>query len=129
MPLFVSDEEYRRCSHDAALLTEKADDFIRGLYNQIETVKAEADAASITLEQTCALNEQKYVSLSAEYSSLQLQNTETSALLEQRDAEIAGLKVEKQQFLLQSVSLYLYLFVLVTCWTTVNSWLVSVFGY
>ncbi|XP_047951702.1 nuclear-pore anchor-like [Salvia hispanica] len=103
MPLFVSDEEYRRCSHDAALLTEKADDFIRGLYNQIETVKAEADAASITLEQTCALNEQKYVSLSAEYSSLQLQNTETSALLEQRDAEIAGLKVEKQQFLLQSI--------------------------
>ncbi|XP_042060222.1 nuclear-pore anchor-like [Salvia splendens] len=103
MPLFVSDEEYRRCSHDAALLTEKADDFIRGLYNQIETVKAEADAASITLEQTCALNEQKYVSLSAEYSSLQLQISETSALLEQRDAEIAGLKVEKQQFLLQSI--------------------------
>ncbi|KAG6420891.1 hypothetical protein SASPL_117435 [Salvia splendens] len=103
MPLFVSDEEYRRCSHDAALLTEKADDFIRGLYNQIETVKAEADAASITLEQTCALNEQKYVSLSAEYSSLQLQNSETSALLEQRDAEIARLKDEKQQFLLQSI--------------------------
>ncbi|KAL1563061.1 nuclear-pore anchor-like [Salvia divinorum] len=103
MPLFVSDEEFRRCSHDAGLLTEKADDFIRGLYNQIETVKAEADAASITLEQTCALNEQKYVSLSAEYSSLQLQNSETSALLEQRDAAIEGLKAEKQQFLLQSI--------------------------
>ncbi|XP_057795095.1 nuclear-pore anchor [Salvia miltiorrhiza] len=103
MPLFVSDEEFQLCSEDAALLAEKADDFIRGLYNQIETVKAEADAASITLEQTCSLNEQKYVSLSAEYSSLQLQNSEINALLEQRDAEIAELKVEKQQFLLQSI--------------------------
>ncbi|KAL1566884.1 nuclear-pore anchor-like isoform X1 [Salvia divinorum] len=103
MPLFVSDEEFRRCSHDAALLTEKADDFIRGLFNQIETVKAEADAASITLEQTCALNEQKYVSLSAEYSSLLLHNSEINALLEKRDVEIAELKVEKQQFLLQSI--------------------------
>lgn len=110
MPLFVSDEEFRRWSHDAALLAEKADDFIRGLYNQIETVKAEADAASITLEQTCALNEQKYVSLSAEYSSLQLQNSEINALLEQRDAEIAELKVEKQKLLLQSVSLHFNFF-------------------
>lgn len=106
MPLFVSDEEFQRCSHDGALLAEKADEFIRGLYNQIETVKAEADAASITLEQTCALNEQKYVSLSAEFSSVQLQHSELSALLEKRDVELAELKVEKQQLLLQSVSLY-----------------------
>lgn len=109
MPLFVSDEEFRRCSHDGALLAEKADEFIRGLYNQIETVKAEADAASITLEQTCALNEQKYVSLSAEFSSLQQQQSEFSALLEKRDVELAELKVEKQRLLLQSVSLYFQL--------------------
>lgn len=110
MPLFVSDEEFRRCSHDAALLAEKADEFIRGLYNQIETVKAEADAASITLEQTCSLNEQKYVSLSAEYSSLQLQLSDLNASFEQRAAELAELKAGKQQFLLQSVSLYFNLF-------------------
>ncbi|KAH6764476.1 hypothetical protein C2S51_015725 [Perilla frutescens var. frutescens] len=103
MPLFVSEEEFRQCSHDGALLSEKADEFIRGLYNQIETVKAEADAASITLEQTCALNEQKYVSLSAEYTSLQLQHSELNASLEQRAAELAVLKSEKQQHLLQSI--------------------------
>lgn len=103
MPLFVSDEEFRRCSHDAALLAEKADEFIRGLYNQIETVKAEADAASITLEQTCSLNEQKYVSLSAEHSSLQLQLSDLNASFEQRAAELAELKAGKQQFLLQSI--------------------------
>lgn len=110
MPLFLSEEEFRRCSDDAGLLVERADAFIRELYNQIETVKAEADAASITLEQTCALNEQKYVFLSTEYSSLQLQYSELNSSLEQRTSELGQLQAEKQQLLLQSVSLYLTYF-------------------
>ncbi|KAL8470223.1 hypothetical protein ACS0TY_032908 [Phlomoides rotata] len=103
MPLFISEEEFRSCADDPALLAEKADAFIRELYNQIETVKAEAEAASITLEQTCALNEQKYVSLSSEYSSFQLQHSELNASLEQRTSELAKLQAEKQQLLLHSI--------------------------
>ncbi|KAL6544653.1 hypothetical protein OROMI_023515 [Orobanche minor] len=103
MPLFISDEEFRQCSHDVGLVTEKADLFIRELFNQIEIVKAEADAASITLEQTCSLIEQKYVSLSSEYSSLQSQHSEVNSSLEQRTSELGQIQSEKQQLLLQSI--------------------------
>ncbi|KAK4434730.1 Nuclear-pore anchor [Sesamum alatum] len=103
MPLFISEEEFQRCSGDAGLVAEKADVFIRELYSQIETVKAEADAASITLEQTCSLIEQKYVSLSAEHSSLQFQHSELNSSLEQRTSELGQLQSEKQQLLLQSI--------------------------
>ncbi|KAL0328683.1 UNVERIFIED_CONTAM: Nuclear-pore anchor [Sesamum calycinum] len=105
MPLFISEEEFRRCSGDAGLVAEKADVFIRELYSQIETVKAEADAASITFEQTCSIIEQKYVSLSAEHSSLQSQHSELNSSLEQRTSELGQLQSEKQQLLLQSVNL------------------------
>ncbi|GFP92237.1 nuclear-pore anchor [Phtheirospermum japonicum] len=103
MPLFISEEELRQCSGDAGLVAEKADAFIRELFGQIETVKAEADAASITLEQNCSLIEQKYVSISAEYSSIQTQHSELSSSLEQRNSELAQLQSEKQQLLLQSI--------------------------
>ncbi|KAL0310827.1 UNVERIFIED_CONTAM: Nuclear-pore anchor [Sesamum angustifolium] len=103
MPLFISEEEFRRCSGDAGLVAEKADVFIRELYSQIETVKAEADAASITFEQTCSIIEQKYVSLSAEHSSLQSQHSELNSSLEQRTSELGQLQSEKQQLLLQSI--------------------------
>ncbi|KAL0321008.1 UNVERIFIED_CONTAM: Nuclear-pore anchor [Sesamum radiatum] len=103
MPLFISEEEFQRCSGDAGLVAEKADVFIRELYSQIETVKAEADAASITFEQTCSLIEQKYVSLSAEHSSLQSQHSELNSSLEQRASELGQLQSEKQQLLLQSI--------------------------
>ncbi|KAG8365302.1 hypothetical protein BUALT_Bualt18G0090400 [Buddleja alternifolia] len=103
MPLFISEEEFRRCSGDAVLVAEKADAYIQGLYRQIETVKAEADAASITREQTCSFIEQKYVSLSAEYSSLQSQHSELNSSLEGRTSELAQLQSEKQQLLLQSI--------------------------
>ncbi|KAL6538558.1 hypothetical protein OROGR_012546 [Orobanche gracilis] len=103
MPLFISDEEFRQCSNDVGLVTEKADAFIRELFNQIEIVKAEADAASITLEQTCSLIEQKYVSLSSEYSSLQSQHSEVNSSLEQRTSELGQIQSEKQQLLLQYI--------------------------
>ncbi|KAL3820879.1 hypothetical protein ACJIZ3_006784 [Penstemon smallii] len=103
MPLFISEEEFRRSSHDAALVAEKADSFIRDLYIQIETVRAQSDAASITAEQTCSLIEQKYVSLSAEFSSLQSQHSELNSSLEQRALELGQLQSEKHQLLLQSI--------------------------
>lgn len=106
MPLFISDEEFLRCSNDAALVAEKADAYIRELYTRVETVKAEADANSITQEQTCSLLEQKYVSLSGEYSSLQSQNAELNSSLELSSSELRQLQSEKQQLILQSVSLY-----------------------
>ncbi|KAL8046100.1 hypothetical protein ABFX02_08G156700 [Erythranthe guttata] len=102
MPLFISEEEFRRCSDDAGLVAEKADAFIRELYSQIETVKAEADAGSITLEQSCSIIEQKYVSLSGEYSLLQSQQSELSSSLEKRTSELRQVESEKQQLLVQS---------------------------
>lgn len=107
MPLFISDEEYERCAQDAVVVAAKADEFIRDLYNQLENVKAQADAASITAEQTCSVLEQKYVSLSSEHSSLQLQYTQLNSSFEQRLSELSKVQAEKQQAYLQSVSLFL----------------------
>ncbi|KAF3668086.1 hypothetical protein T459_16631 [Capsicum annuum] len=103
MPLFISDEEYERCAQDAVVVAAKADEFIRDLYNQLENVKAQADAASITAEQTCSVLEQKYVSLSSEHSSLQLQYTQLNSSFEQRLSELSKVQAEKQQAYLQSI--------------------------
>lgn len=108
MPIFLSDEEFSRCSHDGALVAEKADSYIKDLYNQLETVKAQADAASITAEQTCSMLEQKYVSLSGEFSALQSQHAQLQASLDQRVAEIAQLQADKRQTYLQSVSFFVF---------------------
>ncbi|XP_019183396.1 PREDICTED: nuclear-pore anchor isoform X2 [Ipomoea nil] len=103
MPLFLTDEEFERCSHDPILVAEKADAFIRQLYNQLETVKAQADAASITAEQTCSLLEQKYVSLSSEFSALQSQQSQFNSSLDQRLSELAQLQADKHQLHLLSI--------------------------
>ncbi|XP_059298950.1 nuclear-pore anchor [Lycium ferocissimum] len=103
MPLFISDEEYSRCSNDVVLVAEKADEFIRDLYNQLETVKAQADASSITAEQTCSVLEHKYVSLSSEYSALQLQYSELKGSFDGRVDELSRVQAEKQQAYLQSI--------------------------
>lgn len=103
MPLFLSEEEYERSKHDGALVAEKADSFIRELYNQLETVKAQADAASITAEQTCSLLEQKYVSLSSEFTYLQSQYSQLNSSLDQRLSELAQLQADKHQIYLQSI--------------------------
>ncbi|XP_051134756.1 nuclear-pore anchor isoform X2 [Andrographis paniculata] len=103
MALFLSEEEFRGCAGNAKLVAEKADAFIRELYAQIETVKAEADAASITFEQTSSLIEQKYVSLSAEYSSLQSQFDELKSSSGKGASELEQLRSEKQQLLVQTI--------------------------
>ncbi|XP_052178509.1 nuclear-pore anchor isoform X2 [Diospyros lotus] len=103
MPLFLSDEEFERCSQDASLVAEKADAFIRELYNQLETAKAQADAAAITAEQTCSLLEQKYVSLSSEFAKLESENSQLNSTLEQRLSDLAQAQAQKHQIHLKSI--------------------------
>ncbi|KAI3816544.1 hypothetical protein L1987_16245 [Smallanthus sonchifolius] len=103
MPLFLSDEEYARCSHDPSLISQKADAYIRQLYNQLETEKAQYDASSITAEQTCSLLEQKYVSLQSEFVTLQSQHSQLSSTLEERASEVAQIQADKHQIYLQSI--------------------------
>ncbi|CAM8980267.1 unnamed protein product [Rhodiola kirilowii] len=103
MPLFLSDEEYQRCSNEPGLLVEKADIFIRDLYVKLETVKAQAEASSTTAEQTCSLIEQKYVSLSAEYAELESENARLNAAVEKGLSELAQVQAEKHQLHLNSI--------------------------
>ncbi|KAJ0725075.1 putative nucleoprotein TPR/MLP1 [Helianthus annuus] len=103
MPLFISDEEYARCSHDASLISQKADAYIKQLYNQLETEKAQHDASSITAEQTCSILEQKYVSLKSEFVTLQSQHAQLSSTLEERVSEVAQIQADKHQIYLQSI--------------------------
>ncbi|CAH9094366.1 unnamed protein product [Cuscuta epithymum] len=104
MPLFLSDEEFEGCSHDPRLVAEKADRFIRELYNQLETVKAKSDADSITAEQNCSLIQQKYVSVCSEFSALQSQQSQLNISLEQRLSELAELQAEKRQLHLLTIA-------------------------
>lgn len=106
MPLFLSDDEFERIktAGDASAVAEKADSYIRDLYANLETVKAEADAASITAEQTCSLLEHKYLSLSAEFSALESRYSELDSNLQQRVSELAQVQSDKHQLHLKCVS-------------------------
>lgn len=103
MPLFISDEEFSRCSNDAAAVANKADAYIRGLLNELETVKAKADASDINAEQNCSLIEQKYLSLTAEFSKLESRVAELQSTLDQRVAELSEAQAKTQQIHLQAV--------------------------
>lgn len=103
MPLFLSEEEYSRCSHDPSMISQKADAYIRDLCNQLETAKAQYDASSITAEQTCSLLEQKYVSLKSEFAKLQSEHSHLSSTLEERVSEVAQIQADKHQIYLQSI--------------------------
>ncbi|XP_040999238.1 nuclear-pore anchor-like [Juglans microcarpa x Juglans regia] len=103
MPMFLSDEEFSQCAEDAAAVAEKADAFIAELYKEVETVRARADASAITAEQTCSLLEQKYLSLSAEFSKLESQNAQLQSSLDQRLSDLAQVQAQKHQLQLQSI--------------------------
>ncbi|KAK6926183.1 Nucleoprotein TPR/MLP1 [Dillenia turbinata] len=103
MPLFVSEEELERFGNNGRAIAEKADAFIRDLYKQLETVKAQADAAAITAEQTCSLLEQKYISLSSEFAALQSHNSQLNSSLEQRLSDLAQLQADKHQLSLKAI--------------------------
>lgn len=104
MPLFLSEEEFRLCSRDPSLVAERADAFIIELRRQLDTVRAEADAASISAEQTCALLEQKYAALSSDLCRLQAENAQLAASAEGHLSELAEARAEKHQLHLKAVS-------------------------
>ncbi|KAK9937314.1 hypothetical protein M0R45_014113 [Rubus argutus] len=104
MPLFVSDEEFSSHRDDAAWVAEKADAFIRNLYTELDTVRAQNDAASITAEQTCSLLEQKYLSLSDEYSKLGSELAQLKSSFDERLSELAEVQAQKYQLNLQSIN-------------------------
>ncbi|KAK7323970.1 hypothetical protein VNO77_27474 [Canavalia gladiata] len=103
MPLFISDEEFSQCSGDAANVAAKADAFIRGLLNELDTVRAKADAADINAEQNCSLIEQKYLSLTGEFSKLESQVSDLQLSLDQRLRELSEAQSQNHQIQLQSV--------------------------
>ena len=104
MPIFITDDDLARHSNDASYVAAKADTFIRGLQRELETVRAAADAASITAEQTCSLLEQKFLALSAEFSKLESQNAQLQSSLDDRLSELAQAQAQKHQLHLQAVS-------------------------
>ncbi|PON44121.1 Nucleoprotein TPR/MLP [Parasponia andersonii] len=103
MPLFASDEDFSRLRHDAVSLADRADAFIRDLQKELDTVRAQADAAAITAEQTCSLLEQKYLSLSSDLSHLQSQNAQLQSSLDHRISELAQVQAQKHQLHLQTI--------------------------
>ncbi|KAG2372296.1 Nuclear-pore anchor [Vigna angularis] len=96
MPLFLSDEEFSRCSGDGAAVAAKADAFIRGLLHELDTVRAKADAADINAEQNCSLIEQKYLSLTAEFSKLEAHVADLQSSLSQRLRELAEVEKDRE---------------------------------
>ncbi|XP_050371497.1 nuclear-pore anchor [Argentina anserina] len=104
MPLFVSDEEFSCHQADAAWVAEKADSFIRNLYTELDTVKAQNDAASITAEQTCSLLEQKYLALCDDYSKLEAELAQLKSSFDERLSELAEVQSEKRQLNLQAIN-------------------------
>ncbi|KAM0835139.1 hypothetical protein ACQ4PT_063130 [Festuca glaucescens] len=104
MPLFMSDEELRLLGGDVAAVAERADAAIRELRNQVDTVRAEADAAAIAAEQTCALLEQRFTSLSAEVERYQAEAAERAAASERRDADLASSQAEIHQLRIQAIA-------------------------
>ncbi|THU47223.1 hypothetical protein C4D60_Mb09t13250 [Musa balbisiana] len=103
MSLFLSDEELRLLSDDAAAVVERADGAIRDLRCQLDTVRAEADAAAIAAEQNCALLEQRYETLSSDLARVRSENAQLSASLEKRLSEIADAQAEKHQLHLKAI--------------------------
>ncbi|CAL0326353.1 unnamed protein product [Lupinus luteus] len=103
MPLFISDEEFSRCSGDTATVAAKADAFIRGLLHDLDTVRARADAADINAEQNCSLIEQKYLSLAAEFAKFESQVSELQSSLDLQQRELAETQSQNHQARLQLV--------------------------
>jgi nucleoprotein TPR len=104
MPLFMSEEELRLLGGDVAAVAERADAAIRELRQQVDTVRAEADAAAIAAEQTCALLEQRYDTLSAEADRFRAELAELAAASERRAADLASSQSEIHQLRIQAIA-------------------------
>ncbi|GAU38033.1 hypothetical protein TSUD_274360 [Trifolium subterraneum] len=103
MPLFISDEELSRLSGDTTAVATKADAYIRGLLNELDTVRAKADASDINAEQNCSLVEQKYLSLSSEFSKLESHAASLQSSLDQHLRDLSDAQAKNHQFHLQLV--------------------------
>ncbi|CAN0901754.1 Nuclear-pore anchor [Linum grandiflorum] len=103
MPLFITDDELARHANDAPYVAARADDYIRRLQTDSETVKAAADANAVTAEQTCSLLEHKFLSLSAEFSKVQSENAQLQSSLDDRLSELAQVQSQKHQLHLQTM--------------------------
>ncbi|GLJ39263.1 hypothetical protein SUGI_0801170 [Cryptomeria japonica] len=104
MPLFISDTELRDSGGDVSFVVEKADAFIRELQDEVETCRARADAASITAEQSCALLEQKYISLSGQFTQLENEKVRLTSALDRRATELAQAQAQAHKLELAVVS-------------------------
>ncbi|KAH9316461.1 hypothetical protein KI387_025088, partial [Taxus chinensis] len=107
MPVFISDTELNDLGGDASIIVEKAEGFIRELQEQLETCNARADAASITAEQSCALLEQKYISLSGQFTQIENEKTQLAAALDKRATELAQAQAQAHKLELRAVILFL----------------------
>ncbi|WJX72066.1 hypothetical protein P8452_55984 [Trifolium repens] len=103
MPLFISDEELSRLSGDTIAVAAKADAYIRGILNELDTVRAKADASDINAEQNCSLVEQKYLSLSSEFSKLESHAASLQSSLDQHLRDLSDAQAKNHQFHLQLV--------------------------
>ncbi|PKU66180.1 Nuclear-pore anchor [Dendrobium catenatum] len=103
MPVFLSEEEFSLISNDAVTVAERADSFIRDLRQQLDFVRAEADAKSIAEEQNCALLEQKYEALYSEFTRLQYENAQLSASTKKSLSELADAQAEKHQLHIKAI--------------------------
>lgn len=99
MPLFLPDDEFARYSNDAAAVAvaEKADEHIRKLVAEVETLKAQLDASSITAEQTCSILEHKHLSLSSDFSDLQSRCEQLQSSLAKAEERERGLRLQFAQ--------------------------------
>jgi nucleoprotein TPR len=70
----------------------------------VDVVRAEADAATVAVEQTCALLEQRYASLFPEFDRSPAELAELTTTAERRRAaELAFSQVEIHQLHIQAV--------------------------
>lgn len=107
----MSEEELRLLGGDVAAVAERADAAIRELRQQVDTVRAEADAAAIAAEQTCALLEQRYDTLSAEADRFRAELAELAAASERRAADLTSSQSEIHQLRIQAVRTLVFIWV------------------
>lgn len=122
MPLFMTDSEFEKEHVNVDGIVSKADAFIRGLQEQVETHKARADATAINAEQTCALIEQKFLILSGQFSQLENEKEQSFATLERRSTELAQAQGQMHKLEIEAVCLFRHLTLRVTCSCRTHSW-------
>ncbi|GJP70929.1 hypothetical protein CLOP_g1822, partial [Closterium sp. NIES-67] len=103
MPLFLSEEELQAFQGDVRAVARKAEEQLASLLRQLETHKAQADAAEINAEQTCSLIEQKYLAVTDENAQLERDKGFLTADLDQKAAELAEIKAQVHRLQLEAI--------------------------